>query len=78
MEQKCRPLRSHPSAHSFIRHCLTMSPSNRPSATELLSNSEYLHESDFQEKIQQFSKIIFQKIHLNNKNTFFFQILSFM
>jgi len=48
MEQKCRPLRSHPSAHSFIRHCLTMSPSNRPSATELLSNSEYLHESDFQ------------------------------
>ena len=56
MEQKCRPLRFHPSAHSFIRHCLTMSPSNRPSATELLSNSEYLHESDFQEKIQQIPK----------------------
>ena len=57
MEQKCRPLRAHPAAHSFIRRCLTMSPSDRPSASELLSSSEYLHESDFQEKDTDLSQI---------------------
>ena len=55
-----------------------MSPSNRPSATELLSNSEYLHESDFQEKIQQIPKNNFSENSPKYRKYVFFQILSFL
>ena len=47
LENKCRILRSHPAALSFIRRCLTLSPTERTSTSELLSASDYLHDGDF-------------------------------
>jgi len=48
LENKCRLLRSQQGALSFVRRCLTLSPCDRPSTSELLSSAEYLHEADFQ------------------------------
>lgn len=48
LENKCRILRSFPTALTFIRRCLTLSPTERISTSELLSASDYLHESEFQ------------------------------
>lgn len=48
LESKCRILRAHPSAVCFIRRCLALSPSERSSSSELLSSSDYLHDSEFQ------------------------------